>query len=72
MGGLRALFVSDVHLRRGVSDAKLGALIDLIRAQRADLLLLGGDYAETADQCARFFEALRGMHFRLGSYAVPG
>ncbi len=72
MRGLRALFLSDVHLRRGASDEKLHALVELIRSQRADLLLLGGDYAETEDQCARFFGALRGVRFPLGCFAAPG
>lgn len=72
MRSLRALFLSDVHLRRGVSDGRLRALIDLIGRQRADLLLLGGDYAETPDQCARFFEALAHISHPLGGYAVPG
>lgn len=72
MHGLRALFVSDVHLRRSVSDARLEMLIGLMRMQRADLLLLGGDYAEDGDSCARFFAALRKLSFPLGAYAVPG
>ena len=70
--GLKALFVSDVHLRPSVSDAKLGALIDTIRSAQAELLLLGGDYAETDADCARFFQALSACDFPLGAYAVPG
>ena len=72
MRGIRALFVSDVHLRPSVSDAKLHALIERIRSPHADLLLLGGDYAETPEQCARFFQALAACDFPLGAYAVPG
>ncbi len=70
--GIRALFVSDVHLRPSISDAKLGALIDAIRSAQADLLLLGGDYAEADEDCARFFQALSACDFPLGAYAVPG
>ena len=72
MHGLRILFVSDVHLRSGVSDAKLHALLSLIAAQRADLLLLGGDYAESERDCIRFFDALRGLSHPLGAFGVPG
>ena len=72
MRGIRALFVSDVHLRPCVSDAKLHALIDVIRSAQADLLLLGGDYAETDADCARFFQTLSACDFPLGAYAVPG
>lgn len=72
MRGLRILFFSDIHLRRCVSDEKLAALIELIRAQNADLILMGGDYAETPDQCIRFFRAFRGTAAPLGVYGVSG
>lgn len=72
MHGLRALFVSDVHLRPSVRDSQLAALIDLMAAQKADILFLGGDYAETPKDCLRFFHALESLIFPLGAYAVPG
>ena len=72
MKPLRALFLSDVHLRPGVSDARLHALMELIRAQKPDLILLGGDYAESTDDCLRFFNAFKAVHAPLGTYAVPG
>ncbi len=72
MRGLRLLFVCDVHLRPSVSEARLERLIDLIAAQRADMLLLGGDYAETAADCERFFNALSRVHCPLGGFGVPG
>ena len=70
--GTRMLFVCDVHLRRLVSDARLEALIDQLVATEADMLLLGGDYAESPRDCTRFFEALRRARFPMGSFAVPG
>ena len=72
LDGLRICFVSDVHLRACVSDAKLNALTRLIDAQKAHLLLLGGDYGEGTPQCARFFEAIAPLRFPLGTFAVPG
>lgn len=69
---VRALFISDVHLRRSVSQERLDRLIALIRSQSADLLLLGGDYGEGRSQCERFFNALADLSFPLGIYAVPG
>lgn len=72
MRGIRALFVSDIHLRASVSDARLNSLIDRIAAQNADLLLLGGDYGEGNSQCARFFGALARLDFPLGIYGVTG
>ena len=64
--------MSDVHLRFNVSDDSLEGLLALIRAQKANLILMGGDYAETADQCTRFFAAFKGVSAPLGVYAVPG
>lgn len=72
LDGMRALFVSDVHLRRSVPDEKLEALVQLIDAQHADVLLLGGDYGEGKQQCARFFDAIAPLRFPMGAFAVPG
>lgn len=72
MHGLRLLFVSDVHLRPGVKDVQLAALMEQIAAQKADLILLGGDYAETPEQCLRFFEAFKDVSSPMGCYAVAG
>lgn len=72
MKPLRVLFLSDVHLRSSVSDERLDALMKLIASQRADIILLGGDYAESTDDCLRFFKAFKGVHAPLGAYAVPG
>ena len=72
MQGLNALFVSDVHLRRPVAVDKLDALMGLISAQKADMILFGGDYAESSDQHRRFFQALSGVQARLGIYGVMG
>ena len=72
MHGLKAAFISDVHLRPSTRDAQLQALIKRIRDLNADLLLLGGDYAESPEDCLRFFQALSQLHFPLGAWAVPG
>lgn len=72
MHGLKALFVSDVHLRPSTSDLQLQKLMQLMGDQRADLMFLGGDYAETPGDCLRFFDALGKLHFPLGGWAVPG
>lgn len=72
MQGLSVLFVSDVHLRRSVCDEALAALMRMIREQRADLILFGGDYAESADQHERFFSALAEVHAPLGIFGVMG
>ncbi len=70
--GKRLLFVTDVHLRRCVSDERLDALIGRLAGVDADMLLLGGDYAESDADCRRFFRALGRLRFPLGAFGVPG
>ena len=70
--GKRLLFVADVHLRRSVDDARLDALIGRIAGVGADMLLLGGDYAESEEDCCRFFRALGRLRFPLGAFGVLG
>ena len=72
MQGMRIAFISDVHLRPRVSDARLSALTETIRAMNADLILLGGDYAETAEDCRRFFRFLSKIRPKHGIYGVFG
>lgn len=72
LDGLRIAFLSDVHLRPGVSDERLEALMDCIRGTGANLLLMGGDYAETPEDCARFFRFLSGIVPEYGCWGVFG
>lgn len=72
MRPLRLLFVSDVHVRRWVRSERLEALIDRIAEIGADVLLLGGDYAESPRDMRRFFDALKRVSHPLGAYAVLG
>jgi len=69
MKGLRAVFASDFHLRRNVSP---GPVVDLIRSCDADLILFGGDFADTDDQALRLFESFRSLRAPLGMYAAIG
>lgn len=67
--GRTALFVSDIHLRNGM-DAK--RLTERMNAVQADLILLGGDYADTRSEALRLFHAFRRLHAPLGIFAVCG
>lgn len=69
MDGRTALFVSDIHLRAGM-DAERFA--DLLARQEADLILLGGDYADTREEALRLFRALRVLRAPMGIFAVCG
>ena len=73
LAGARAVYLADVHLRARTPDAWLDGLLAEIGKLRPDLLLLGGDYAETPAQERRFFTAL-GACCRppCGAYGVVG
>lgn len=72
MRGLRALYVSDTHVLPRTRDADIRALIDRVAALSPDLLLLGGDYADRADDALRLFDALAALRFPLGAFACLG
>lgn len=73
MAGLRAVYVTDVHLRASTPEAWLTALLAQVADLRPDLLLLGGDYGESVPQQQRFFAALAALpRPRLGIYGVAG
>ena len=69
MNGLRAAFVSDVHLRRNIPAAPL---IDCIKGCRADMIFFGGDFADRRNQALRLFGELSALSAPLGMFAVPG
>lgn len=73
LDGLRAAFLSDVHLRPIVPDRWLEALMGRIAGLKPDLLFLGGDYAESVPQEERFFAALSTLPPPpLGCFGVTG
>ena len=72
MSGLRALFVADAHVVPRTTDAELEDLVNRMAALSPDILLLGGDYADRAEDCARFFRALSTLRPPLGSFGVLG
>ena len=72
MRGLRLMFAADLHVLRRTTRSELDALVDRMAAAKPDLLLLGGDYSDQADDCVRFFDALGRLSFPLGSFGVIG
>ena len=58
MRGLRIAFATDFHAIARTSVAHARALADQINALQADLVLLGGDYADRAEHVAPLFEGL--------------
>lgn len=72
MRELRAVFVADTHVVGRTTQADLDAFMDRIAALEPRLLLLGGDYSDTAEGCVRFFKSLGRLSFPLGCYGVLG
>lgn len=72
LNGLRVAFIADLHVNRLFSDDALTALIDCIASQRPDLVLWGGDYAESPADAARFARAAARLTPPLGMLGVPG
>ncbi len=72
MRGLRALYVSDTHVLPRTRDADIRALVDRVAALSPDILLLGGDYADRADDALRLFDALETLKPPLGAFGCIG
>ena len=71
--GMTALFLADVHLGPLFPERCLQGLMAQLSSLSPDLVLLGGDYAESETNERHFFEAVTGtLHPPLGMYCVPG
>ena len=71
-GQLRIVYVSDIHQGGLYTSKRTSALISHINACGADLVLLGGDYAQDSNSAVEFFRQLPAIHARYGVYAVLG
>ena len=72
IGQLRIMYLSDIHQGAFFSQSRVNDLVKRINALNADLVLLGGDYAEDSDGAVSFFRTLPNIHARYGVYAVMG
>ena len=72
MRGLRALFIADTHISHRTTDADLDAFVKRIGDIDADLILWGGDFADTSEQALRLIARLDRLKPCLGSFAAPG
>ena len=70
IGQLRIVYLSDIHQGSFFSQSRVDSLVKRINALNADLVLLGGDYAEDSDGAVAFFRSLPNIHARYGVYAV--
>lgn len=70
--GNRLLFAADLHIRDCTPDAYIHRLAGLCAEQGAELLLLGGDLAESIPAARRMARAFCGQTYPRGIIAVPG
>lgn len=70
--GRTLLFVSDIHLSRIFTLDALRRLIHQMDAFQPDMILLGGDYAESSVWQRQFFKEISVLTPPLGIYAVAG
>ena len=72
IGQLRVVYVSDIHAGKFFSAARVDDLVTRINALSADIVLLGGDYANDSDGALAFFENMPAIRANYGVYAVLG
>ena len=69
---LKIIFASDIHKGPFFSQARVNKLIAEINSRGADIVILGGDYAEDSDGAIQFFKTAPPIHARLGVFGVVG
>lgn len=72
IGQLRIVYASDIHQGGLYTHSRVESLISHINACSADIVLLGGDYADDSDSAIAFFRNLPRIHSRYGVYGVLG
>lgn len=72
IGQLRIVYATDIHKGGLYTDGRLASLVSHINACNADIVLLGGDYAEDSAGAIDFFRDMPRIHSRYGVYAVLG
>lgn len=74
VGRLRIVYVSDIHMGSWpyLTMNDVTALITRINEQKADLVILGGDYAADSEGAISFFKNMPTIRSTYGVYAVLG
>lgn len=70
--GFRIAFISDLHYKSLLKEKGLNDLVDRLIAQKADVLLMGGDYQEGCEYVEPLFSALSRVKTPMGTYGVMG
>jgi predicted MPP superfamily phosphohydrolase len=72
LDGLRILHLSDLHLGVGRTSADLGAILDSLRPNPPDLIVLTGDVADELSELEAALELVTAFAPRFGVYAALG
>lgn len=70
--GFRIAFISDLHYKSLLKEDGLNDLVRLLIAQKADVLLMGGDYQEGCEYVEPVFTALSKVKTPMGTYGIMG
>lgn len=70
--GFRIAFISDLHYKSLLKEKGLNDLVRLLIAQRADVLLIGGDFHEGCQYVPPVMAALAKVKTPMGTYVVLG
>lgn len=70
--GFRIAFISDLHYKSLLKEKGLNDLVRLLIDQKADVLLMGGDYQEGCQYVEPLFAALSKVKTPMGTYGVMG
>lgn len=72
--GRRLVFISDVHLGQIYNERRVENIVEVINAQRPDLVCIGGDLFDgtTAPDIKKFAAPLAGIKAPLGTYFITG
>lgn len=70
--GVKIVFASDLHGNGAVSFWRIRRLVKKINAEKPDIVLLGGDFADNEKDAAEVFSILSNLRARNGIFAVRG
>lgn len=70
--GCRIAFISDTHYKSLFDEKGLPWLTKLLRQQKPDILLMGGDYQEGCQYVEELFDSISAVKPKLGIYGVLG
>lgn len=72
LGQLRIVYLTDIHKGSSFGADRVAGLVSRVNNLNADVVLLGGDYAEDSAGAVAFFQSMPRIHARYGVFAVVG